>query len=453
MPKALEIALAIRDEQGFGFRVEAMDALAPHLDTEALRAALAASTAIEDHVWQVRALGTLATSAPEQARPPIVREALAVTALVADPFDRADAIARLAPLLDDGTRERAVDMAVAFGLPELRALAMTAIAAARGAPRGIRPRALKEVLAIENYQSRAEALNTLALILADDEALLRRCLDAAFEFEKGRNAGIVLAAVVPHLRGPAFDRGVRAMRALHERGYWGIALSAIASQEGGRPLAHGLEELHAGRPPRRLLVAALDETDTHLNDEFRAFATSVLAPHLPADLLDRAVHVALGIRGNRRRDQVPAPIVRRMATGAIAALVNGERDDERRSRLLFALGPHAGGVILDEAFRRALALPDARDRLEAVAPLGRLASDLDVVRRALRRAAADYLLSRKDGIRVDTLWLCGQAQICTAPVFSADTLADVTEHVLDICRHWSWSPTAVPVSAPEWNHV
>jgi hypothetical protein len=38
-------------------------------------------------------------------------------------------------------------------------------------------------------------------------------------------------------------------------------------------------------------------------------------------------------------------------------------------------------------------------------------------------------------------------------VFSAHTLADVTEHVLDICRRWSWSPAAAPVDAREGNHV
>ncbi|WP_147304561.1 hypothetical protein [Thermasporomyces composti] len=99
--EALETAHAITDKY---FRVEALEALAPHLSEELLRKALEIAHAITNEGDRVRALAALAPHLPGDQRPAVVREALETAHAITDKYFRVEALEALAPHLPDDQR-------------------------------------------------------------------------------------------------------------------------------------------------------------------------------------------------------------------------------------------------------------------------------------------------------------------------------------------------------------
>jgi hypothetical protein len=281
----------------------------------------------------------------------------------------------LSVLLDATTDEMywpwslAIATAAAISDEYQRAWALAALAP--HLPTEALPQALNAARAISDKRPRADVLTALAPHLplqAQAEVLVEiRRAARAISYEGSPVA--LLAALAPHLpteaRPEIFAEALDAARAIEDEGLRGWALRMLAPQL-----------------PAELLPQALDVAQAITEETYRARALSSLADHLPAELLPQALDAARAISQEGSRVDALASLAPLLPTEAqpeiltealeAARAINDERSrSEALTTLAKYLPTEAQPEILTEALEVARAINDEHSRSEALTTLAK----------------------------------------------------------------------------------
>jgi len=341
--EALAAAKEIRDEF---WRARVLAVLTPHLPPEqqpqVLTEALAAAKTIENESTRAQALATLAPHLPPGEQPQVLAEALAAARKIQDESARADTLAVLAPRLAElGYPQEALDTAEEIRYAYDRAKALAALAP--HLPPDLLPQALDAAKRIEK-SARAYALAALALRLAvlgyswealttakeiwdaDDrtralaaltphlppdlqEQALRQALAAAREIRDADCRASALADMVPHLPPHLLAEALAAARGIKDVYQRARALAELTSRLPSGLLTESLTTLREIRDAnnyaraalslismisiRQLLDQALDAAREIEWESARAESLTAPTLHLPPDLEEQALRQAL----------------------------------------------------------------------------------------------------------------------------------------------------------------
>jgi hypothetical protein len=292
-------------------------------------------------------------------------QGLAYARRIPKPFQRAEALAGLAPYLPELMRSEAVRQA----LEEARAIADSGERAraladlALHLPESLREEALGQMLeavqAIADSDDRARALADLTVRLP--EPLRRQALEAVRAIKYSELQTETVVGLAPHLPEPLLRQTLEAVQAIADSADRARALSGLAPHL-----------------PEPLLRQARCVARTIESPYFRELALMGLVPHLPEPLRDealgQALEVAQAIKDSDVRAQALAlvslaphlsePLLRQALEAAQAI----ERSDDR-AQALVSLAPHLSEPLLRQALEAAQAIKYSDYRARALANL------------------------------------------------------------------------------------
>ncbi len=303
-PEGLEIIGEVEDETQ---RAQALRNVAPFLPEHVLDRAVEFAHELEGFL-QEEPLSALAPRLAELGRP---HEALRVTLGMVEELWRTDALAGMAPLLPPELLEEA-----AAGLPHLNegSLARALEGMASCLPEALLAAALELVDSVEDEFSRAEALAALAPHV--DEQVLPRIAEAAEVIASPEARSRLLSALAPALAraGRVVDAlaAVGQLEGADDRATVGFEVArTLPPPARERALKQAVAEMFTvgdGDPQGRALAAVVAELASlgaaHeavewipaiQDDVGRGRCLVSLAAHLPEDLLERALDLAVGI--------------------------------------------------------------------------------------------------------------------------------------------------------------
>jgi hypothetical protein len=347
LPKALEVARAIRSEHN---RLRALTGLAPHLP-QVLPEALELARVIEDKFSHAMALTGLAPHLPE-----VLPEVLELVEAIDDYYLPDVVLAELALRLPESFLPEALEVARAIEDESERALALTGLAA--HLPE-VLPETLEVVRAIENEYQRAFRLTELAPHLP--ESLLPEALEVAraIEDESDRARALIgLAPYLPEVLPEALD---------------------VASTIGNKyNRAIVLMRLDPHLP--EVLLEAIDVV-RGIGDEYdRARALTGLAPYLPESLLPEALDVAREIKSKYFRAEALTGLAPHFPEVLLETLEVARAEGEySHAMALIELAPYFPEVLqLPEVLEVARAIGDEEKRAEALQALTKLLTPANV---------------------------------------------------------------------------
>jgi hypothetical protein len=347
--KAIAIADASGDDKS---RAEALLPLAPYLSEELLTwvanstvLSTSAAPVPEEHPAELRLEDLLAEQKLEEHRAEhIVKLAphlpadlyarvVGVTSALKDNGLRAETLAHLVPYASadqrSGLLSRAL-AALAASNPLFEHSRTTSVlgALAPQLPADLLAKALDMVVAVQPERERAQALVTLAPYLPVD--LIALALTAATTLKDDKVRAHALAGLAPHA--PSGQR-----QAMLEQA---VAAASVTTDAAYRARVLGQLAAHASPEQQHpVLTDAVNAVGAISDERARAAAVTELAPRLPADLLDRALGIAVAITGDT--DQATA---------------------------LGGLAPYLPAELLRAALIRATELPAPWTRIDALVP-------------------------------------------------------------------------------------
>jgi hypothetical protein len=131
-------------------------------------------------------------------------------------------------------------------------------------------------------------------------------LDTAVGISDDYSRARMLTVLAPHLAGEMLPRALNAARAISHEYYRLSALAAVASEMSADARAEGIAQ-------------ALDSA-LAITDEFqRATALGAVAPHVPVELLPRALEAARSLRPGFKQSDVLAALATRLAEASTAS--------------------------------------------------------------------------------------------------------------------------------------
>lgn len=439
LAQALAAATAITDDSD---RAQALAGLAPDLPPDLLAQALAAATGIRDGNVRTQALTELAPHLP----PDLLAQALA-PATVDNFFG--NSLAALAPHLPPDLLPQALAAATAFANHWVGDhMALTALAP--HLPPDLLPQALAAATAIEGDSSRSSVLAALAPHLPTD--LLPQALAAATAITSDGSRAEVLAALAPHL--PDDERPGVLAQAL------AAASGATYSSDRARALTALVPHLPDDEQPG-VLVQALAAATT---SPFRYGMLAALAPHLPPEMLSRALTAAATADDSGLAQDLtglapylPPEMLSRALTAASAIT-----SSSGRAQALTGLAPYLQPELLSRALTAAAAIASDAGRARALAGLiPQLPPDLlhqavtavpqtsretliMVLRRAQETLTRDtysrYVVVLRECLDLADRRICSGIVKVAAPTIAeiggAGAIEQCTRAEMDACRWW-----------------
>ncbi|MGI5183986.1 hypothetical protein ACQEVZ_47790 [Dactylosporangium sp. CA-152071] len=314
----LDIAATITDPR---VRAEALAGLAPHLPAQQCRDAVAVAALAADRGARGQALAGLTPYLPEDDRATALDLTLDIAE--AEPKHRARILVALGHATAAGTlpphvADRALRLAAAVVNHYQRADALAALAphsrdaqpgppaAAAGTPTeqaDLLDRAVDSALLIDDEHSRARELGRLAPRLPAHRR--DHVLRAATGMSGAYPRALALTWLAPHLPAPARDAAVAgALAAAAEVDDLKLRVSALSRL---LPVLPEHQRVETGAQALDAAEAIATEPDTvraraGQPGQARANAVAEIAPHLPAALLPRAATVAAGTAGDPHSD-------------------------------------------------------------------------------------------------------------------------------------------------------
>jgi len=367
----LDALNAVEQISGDDARAMALISLAPHTEDmgslqnipEALQQAITVTFSIARKDTRAR---TFAALAPYLS-PEMLNEALQAIKSIDDASDRAMALAKIAPHLSDELSVAALSIAHQLQTSDARAMALSAIAPYLSTT--ARAKALADALAaalgISDRYERIVALVDLAPHLPPD--LQRRALQEAMTATRSLPnegaRGRALIFLAPHLPADFLADALADVYTISDPMERVPALSAIIPQ---------LPE----EPRRRVAEDVLVTASGVASSQQRASILAVLAPVLPASLLDNAMQIAEQISDPYDRTHVLIALLpcepERIHPIALHA-ARAVPDRYRRASALLELVPHTPPgqrhPLLNEALDAALQVEDDYDRASALSGL------------------------------------------------------------------------------------
>jgi hypothetical protein len=359
---ALAAVRASDDDHGQGW---ALEILTPHLSGDLLGSALETARAINSSWVRACALSDLALRLPQAQRLAALAEALTAVEAVQPGVDRVSALEKVAPRLPADLLALALKVARAIGDDGYRAQAL--IALSPHLPEIQRPVALTEALeavqAARDEWFRAEVFFELAPRLPAD--LFAPALDVAQSVTYIGYRTCALAALAPFL--PEGQSRVMLTEVLE-------TVRTIDETGIAKMMAFSILAPHL---PAELLGPALKIAQSIERDWVRAHALVQLAPRLNEDLLGRALKTAMAIQGADYRAWVLASLVPHLPptqrhdalTGALNAAFVIDADDRYRMLALVTLAPSVHADLLGRALDAARSITSDEYRVRALAAL------------------------------------------------------------------------------------
>jgi hypothetical protein len=367
--RALSAAVAIHDDDA---RTRTLTLIAPYAPAsqrlDAVARIVAAASGQQDAWHRVNALSGLATYTRPEQEHAIAADAVTAAGSIGDNASRSAALIELAPRLPADLIARVMDLATAITSESDRASALAGLAPYL--PAELLPAAIARISEITAPWIRLEALPAFVPYLpADQRATVlaeMSTLSAAlpsvmspdiFDVDRIRLTPMYRAA--PYL--PAEDRD------------W--VVGAAGDLADPNPRAWALTRLAPWMPADRqktvlaqatAAVAEISERDAHIH------ALTELVPHLPLDLLPRAVTGVSGISipGHRLQALVAlAPQLTPTLLSQVVIVVLSVADQRSRATALAALAPYLPVGLLDDALTSVTAMTDENAKATALAGL------------------------------------------------------------------------------------
>ena len=358
--EALEVVRAIGYEPD---RAKALTGLAPHLSENLLPEALEIARAIEDEEYRTKALTGLAPHLSENLLP----EALEIARAIEDEEYRTKALTGLVPYLSESLLLNVLGVVRAIGNKSYRVWALTELALYL--PKVV-PEALKFVRVIGDEYSRAIVLTELASYLPEvlDEALeVARAIEVARVIGHEPDRASALTRLVPYLP-KVLPEALEAVRAIEDEYQRTLALVGFDPYLVG--LAPYLSE--------SLLPEALAIARAIGYESGGVEALTGLAPHLPESLLPEALEIARAIghkSGCAEALTVLAPHLPESLLPEALQMARAIGDEDYRAKVLTGLVPYLPKVIpealevvraIGNEYRRAKALTGLAPHLSEI---------------------------------------------------------------------------------------
>ena len=330
LPKALEVARAIRDES---YRAEALTRLAPYLPESLLPEALEIGRTIEDKYRCAKALTGLA---PYLSK--VILEALEVVRAIGYEPDRAKALTGLAPHLSENLLPEALEIARAIEDEEYRTKALTGLAPHLSEI--LLLQALQMARAIGDEDDRAKALTGLVPYLPK---VIPEALEVVRAIGNEYCRAKALTGLAPHLSENLLLQALKVARTIGHESFLAQALTGLAPYL-----------------PEILLPESLEVVRAIGDEDDRAEALIRLAPHLPDSLLPEALKLAIAIDNEKHRTKALtglAPYLPKVIPEALE-VVRAIGDEYRRAKALIGLAPYLSDSLLPEALEIVRAIGD-----------------------------------------------------------------------------------------------
>jgi hypothetical protein len=447
----LELSLETFERLPEELRMEHGRRLAPLLDEARLERVLAEYRLVHDENAQMRAFAALGPRLGARFTRRQAEQRLERAERLQDEKKRLQALASLAPLLDETTEAQAVGLALNLGFAA-HAMKGVALLAPHLSERG-------RMSAIEGaYERGVSSLpdnNFEDAQLAEAWANLMPFLTP----ERRRNAIMQASGLVVDQALPSdFGRGVRQLGPFLDK-------TAVDRLEGYQWQIPKELRLLVRSCAGHLLSPAehselLDEIDTLPSAEDRLSCLLQLVPYLSGELQTRGADAAWDMAVSAEDmsiSKVAEWVSKDRMTSTLAAL---DYSTPWAIQLVSAIAAHVTPDALDTVLARTA---DARNRLEFLASLiGNLdesgrAEAVQLARSgahaeqpwsavsalipfmtawARREAMADRLADLSDGNRSEVLALCGEQGF--VGTFSDEAVTTIAEDIVEICQVWNW---------------
>lgn len=369
--QAMATAIALTDE---GSRAWAISSLAPYLPPELLTQAMATATALTDENCRAWALSSAAPHLSSDQRSEGLALALAAATGATDSRHGVEALERLAPHLPPDLLTQALAAAVNMADEYYRSQALTSLIPSL--PPELLTRTRAAAMALTSDRSRGKVLTELALHLPSEERadVLAQALAAATAARDDET----LDSLAPYLPPEMLSRALAAAGAIPGGYYRAKALTRVAILLQAAERADALAQA---------LTAALTETG-----ENRHAALDILGPHLPLELLRKALTADISDANSRGEvlQSLASYLPRELLTEALTA-AGALLDESSRAYSLAALAPHLPPEMLAKALAMATAITSNKSRADVLVSLApRLLTDqqVNVITQALVAATA-----------------------------------------------------------------
>jgi plasmid stability protein len=313
-------------------------------------------------------------------------KALAYARQIPDPKERCKSLAALADQLPNSeplkpqVLQSALQAAQAIQNEESRAKALRTLA---DKPEAL-PKALDAALTIQNEQSRAKALRALADKLPE---ILPKALEAALAFHDESSRAEVLTALVDKLAPELLSKALDAALAFHDEYYRAKALTALVDKLTPESLSKALEAtlaFHDESSRAEVLTALADkltpeslpkalEAALAFHDEYyRAKALTTLADKLPPELLPKALEAALAFHDESSRAEVLTALAEKLIPGLLPKAIEAAlafQNEQYRAQALTALADKLTPELLPKALEAVLAFQNEQYRAQALTAL------------------------------------------------------------------------------------
>ncbi|NUM78343.1 hypothetical protein HUU40_28610, partial [candidate division KSB1 bacterium] len=394
--RELTAALAIENDEEY--RVNLLSLLVPQLTEKDLLEELATVRAIEDDDFFAEVTMALA---------PLLRnensqEWLASTLAIQDKYYRVQALAALLPTLKNKKREE---------------MLRVALEAARAIEKG--------------YESRAQALATLALHLMDEERRLvvHEVLEEIWEIPDGWCRAQVLVSVAPLLTGENLRDELETMIKAKSPETHALTLAILASQLMDKDREQAVREV--------MDEVWVIETE---KEWYRAQVLVAVAPLLTGESLHEGLNAARTIKDTRLHLRALAALVSRLTNGERNQVVREvlERvwaieNDWDRVPVFEAVAPFLVDENLHEGLKVALAIEDERARIQVLAALAP-----SLPRKQVYETLLEFVESSLNKERSEVLQLCARRNFFTPTSLSTEIFNAIAKHIIEICRKWQW---------------
>ena len=301
LQEALAAASAIMDEESRALALATLVQLPPDQRANVQSQVLAAASALDNGYSRARVLRELAS----HLSPELQGQALAVAISIDSEYTRAVVLAQLAPQLSPELQGEALAAASAIDDGHARAEALAALAAQlpHDQQTDVLSQALTAATAIHDEESRALALTGLVPLLPHDQQtdVLSQALTAATAIHDEDSQAFALTGLVPLL---PHDQQIDVLSQ---------ALTAATAIDDDSTRAEALAALAAQLPRDQqtdVLSQALAAATASLYSPGEALAR--MAPHLPQELMGRALAAATAIRGGESRAEALTALARQL---------------------------------------------------------------------------------------------------------------------------------------------